>query len=91
MKSEHQARWITKPRIEAVRKAGRMGQGILLDSVSGFIVIEPIGSDLGDGPILSPQEADYELNPAWCSESNAKLRQARRLVGLETGMLIPAG
>jgi hypothetical protein len=58
---------------------------MLLDSFNGFILVGPAGAGLADGPALSPSEADYELNPAWCTGPRAKLAEARRLLGLEAG------
>ena len=40
------------------------------------------GNPGNDGPVLSREDADYELQEVWCTESNAKLREARRLLGL---------
>ena len=58
-----------------------LGRALLLDSFKGFIVIEPRAERLGDGDVLSPEEADFELNDAWCMESTVKIAQARRLLG----------
>jgi hypothetical protein len=55
-----------------------------LNHLSGILLVEPLGSDLSDGAILEPHEANYELQSAWILESKARLRQARRLLGLET-------
>jgi hypothetical protein len=54
-----------------------------LDSFNGFLIIEPVGSDLGDGEILSPEEMDYEIRDAWCLDTRRKINEARRLLGLE--------
>ena len=50
--------------------------------MSGFLVVEPIGSNLGDGDVLDHTEADYELNPAWCLTPKPRLNEARRRLGL---------
>ena len=84
MTNEYEARWVSKKRVEEIRRAGRAREGVLLDSFNGFLIIEPVGSDLGDGPVLSRQEAGFELQPVWCTGSQTRLAQARRLLGLET-------
>jgi hypothetical protein len=83
MANAYQARWVSKGRKEALRKSSNPGRVILLDSLNGFLAVEPVGSNLGDGPVLSPEEAAFELTPAWCTGSKAKLIEARRLLGLE--------
>jgi hypothetical protein len=83
MKPAYQARWISKQRLEELRRTRQVQQGIVLDSFNGFLIVEPVGSDLGDGPILSPEEADFELQPVWCSGPRARLRAARELLGLD--------
>jgi hypothetical protein len=82
MASAYQARWVSKPRLDLLKKSGRLGEGMLLDSFNGFLIVEPVGSDLGDGNVLSPFEADYELQEVWCSGPKSKLKQARKLLGL---------
>jgi hypothetical protein len=84
MTADYQVRWISKRRAETLRKEGLLRQTTLLDSFNGFLLIEPVGSDLGDGAVLSFQEADYELQPAWCPGPKANLERARRLVGLDS-------
>ena len=80
MKSSFQARWLSKKQAESLRKSGRLGRALLLDSFKGFIVIEPCAERLGDGDVLSPEEAAFEVNDAWCMESRVKIAQARRLL-----------
>jgi hypothetical protein len=82
MDSHYQARWISKKRLDAVRRSGDVTRGVVLDSFNGFLIIEPIGSELGDGAILSREDAEYELSPVWCAGSKARLSEARRLLGL---------
>ncbi len=84
MKRAYQARWASRERVDALKRSGQLRQGILLDSFNGFLLVEPAGSNLGDGPILSPREADFELSPAWCPGPPVKLVEARRLLRLET-------
>jgi hypothetical protein len=84
MQPEYQIRWISKQRAEVVKKAG-LGRALLLDNINGFLILEAVGSGLGDGPILSQREADYELQPVWCTGPKAQLREARRRLGLEVG------
>ena len=63
MQAKFQARRISKQRIDFVRKSGRMKDAIVLDSFSGFLIVEPVGSDLGDGDVLDATEAEYRLVP----------------------------
>jgi hypothetical protein len=86
MHPEYQIRWISKQRAEAVKKAG-LGRAVLLDNINGFLIVEPVGSDLGDGKVLSEREADYELQPVWCTGPKAQLREVRRRLGLGSGSL----
>jgi hypothetical protein len=82
MHNHHQARWVSKQRLSELRKSGELSRGLLLDSYNGWIIIEPAESELGDGDILSAETADYELSPVWCPGSKAKLKEARKLLGL---------
>lgn len=84
MDTRYQARWVSKDRRDQLRRTGASNRGILLDSLKGFLIIEPVGSNLGDREVLTPQEADFELSDAWCLEPQRRLRDARRLIGLET-------
>jgi len=83
MQGKYQARRISKQRAGAVRKSGQIQRGILIDSFSGFVIVEPPGSHLGDGDVLDPVDADYELHAAWCLTPLTKLNEARRRLGLE--------
>jgi len=83
MQMQYQARWVSKARVEALKKSQSLGQAVLLDTFNGFIIIEPVGSDLGDGAVLSREEAEYELQPVWYTGPKAKLRDARRRLALE--------
>jgi hypothetical protein len=56
---------------------------MLLDSYNGFLIVEPAGSNLGDGEVLAPEAANYELSAAWCPGSRVRLTEARRLLGLK--------
>jgi hypothetical protein len=78
----YQARWISKRRLDEIRRTKESGKGLVLDSFNGFLIVEPQGTELGDGPVLSAAEADYELRPVWCAGAKAKLRDARQLLGL---------
>jgi hypothetical protein len=84
--SKYQARRISKSRRDQLLKARAASKGIVLDSINGFILVEPVGSDLGDGEILSPEIANYELSDAWCLDPRAKLAEARRLLHLEPSL-----
>src|SRR5262245_4447664 len=79
----HQVRWISRRRIDALRRTGTLRPGLLLESFNGYLIVEPAGSNLGDGEVLSRENADYELQEVWVAGSRAKLAEARRLVGLE--------
>ncbi len=81
--SAYQARWVTKGRFDALRRSGQLGGAVLLDTFSGYIIVEPVGSALGDGAVLSRQEADYELQPVYYTGPKTKLREARNRLGLE--------
>jgi hypothetical protein len=83
MQSQYEARRISKRRAEEVKKSGALGGAILLGTFNGFIIVEPVGANLGDGPAFSPQEADYELQPVWHLGPKATLREARGRLGLE--------
>ena len=83
MQTGYRARWISRQRIPALGKSGELGRGLLLDTFKGFIVVEPPDIMLGDGAVLSAQEADIELQTAFCLETRAKLTKARRLLGLD--------
>jgi hypothetical protein len=79
-----QARWISRDRANQLKRSGRLGNAVLLDTFNGFLIIEPVGGNLGDGPILSPEEANYELQEVWYTGPRSKLREARTRLGLET-------
>jgi hypothetical protein len=57
MHAKFQVRRISKQRIEFLRKSGRVKDAIVLDSFSGFLIVEPDGSDLRDGDVLDATEA----------------------------------
>lgn len=78
----HQARWTSKKQSETLRKTGCLKQAILLSTLKGYIVVEPTRSPLGDGEVLSHQEADYEVRPEWCLDAKKKIDEARKLLGL---------
>ncbi len=83
MENRYHARWVSKERHHALKRAGGLGNAIMLDSLNGFLIVEPVGSRLGDGPVLKREEADYELRDVWCHDSRKKIDEARRLLGLE--------
>jgi hypothetical protein len=85
MHTTYQARRISKRRADEVKKSGASARAILLATFNGFIIVEPMDSDLGDGETLSEQEADYELQPVWHLGPKATLREARTRLGLEVG------
>jgi hypothetical protein len=83
MQPSFQARRISKPRADYVKKTGALGRSMLLDTFNGIIIIEPEESHLGDGEVLSLEEADYELQPVWHLGPKTMLREARRRLGLQ--------
>jgi hypothetical protein len=85
MNAKYEARWISKQRADSVKRSGGLIERMLLDTFRGFIIVEPVGSKMGDGARLSPAEADYELQPTWVTEKTSKLREARTRLGLESG------
>ncbi len=84
MTAKYRARWATRDRVHALRRAGLLRDSILLDSLRGFIVVEQARQKLADGTLLSSKEADIELSPAWCREAESTVREARRRIGLHT-------
>jgi hypothetical protein len=82
MTFNYQARWISKTRADASKKHWRARGGILLAGFKGLIIVEPKGTNLGDGKVLSPLEADYEIQATWCLEPPTKIAGARQLLGL---------
>jgi hypothetical protein len=87
MGTKYQARWVSKPRRDRLLKSGAFRNGILLDTLNGFIIVEPVGSNLGDGEVLAPEVAFSELSEAWCRESRSKLGKARSLLHLDDHQL----
>ncbi len=85
MQTEFEARWVSKERAKAIRKRSVPSDVLLLDMFTGFILVQPKGSDLGDGPVLNPTEMDAELQLVWFLGPWRVLRQARERLGLESG------
>jgi hypothetical protein len=85
MKLNYQARWATPKRVHTLRRSGELRSGVLLDSLRGYIVVEPAGVRLGDGKPLSRNEADFELNEAWCRDAHRTVVEARKRLGLQVG------
>ncbi|HXG13329.1 MAG TPA: hypothetical protein VNK04_26465 [Gemmataceae bacterium] len=83
MMTNYEVRWISKPRADALKRSGRLGDALLLDTFNGILIVEPAGSNLGDGAVLTREEADYELQPAWFLGPKARLIEARRRLGLD--------
>src|SRR5207245_5774292 len=71
-----------KKHMDSLRKTGQLTNSVLLESEKGHIIVEPANSHHGDGGVLAPDVADYELRPAWCRSPNTKVRMARELLGL---------
>jgi hypothetical protein len=93
MQTHYQARRISKRRADEVKKSGPIRNAILLDTFNGIIILESVDSPFGDGDVLSPEEADYELQPVWHLGPKARLREARKRLGLaaEAGVSHLAG
>jgi hypothetical protein len=83
MEQQYQARRISKRRADEVKKTTAPGRSILLNTFNGIILIEPLGADLGDGDVLSQDEANYELQEVWHLGPKTVLREGRRRLGLE--------
>ena len=67
-----------------------LGTAILLETFNGYIVIEPTTGQLGDGPVLSRDEAEYELTPVWYTGPRHGSRDARQRLGLDVEALAPS-
>lgn len=89
MNHGYQARWITREEFDRLRRLGAQDL-VLLDSLNGFIVVEPGGRGRGDDRILSREEADWELQPVWYTGPKSKLARARLLLGLDATAPTPS-
>ena len=78
----YQARWTSRQQADKIKRTGGLARAILLDTLKGPIVVEPAGSALGDGAVLSPLELEAEHQPAWFLGPTLKLREARTRLGL---------
>lgn len=83
MNGQYRARWISKEASHQVRRTGALGDGMFLNSLKGTIVVEPKTRTIGDGAVLSADIARMELDPVWCTDSPAKVKKARQLIGLD--------
>jgi hypothetical protein len=79
------AHWISKQKAELLKRSGKLGRAVLLDHMKGFIIVEPPGSHMGDGPPLSNEAAEFELTSVWCLESKNQIARARQLLGIGQG------
>jgi hypothetical protein len=86
---DYQAQWISKEKVTSLRRTGALKGGIVLDSIKGFIIVQPAGSRCGDGEVLSRETADYELRPEWCTGSKPRLLEARKLLKLDADRSAP--
>jgi hypothetical protein len=86
MSTHYKAQWISKGRCQALRKSKSMQDVLLLDTFEGCIVVEPASKSFGDGPVLSPEECDYELQQAWYAGPVVRLTEARQRLGLRHGL-----
>jgi hypothetical protein len=80
--TRYQASWVSKARRDELKRRTIPSDIMLLDSLHGPLLIEPEGSDLGDGARLIDGDADAELRAVWCLERKTKIAHARRLLGL---------
>lgn len=83
MQAQFQAKRISKRRADEVKRSGILGRSLLINTFNGIIIVEPVESNLGDGDIMSPDEADYEMQPVWHLGPRNLLREARKRVGLD--------
>jgi hypothetical protein len=84
MRPQYKAQWVSKRRCDALRRTPATDI-LLLGMSGGFIVVEPASKTFGDGPVLSREECDYELRPAWYYGPMARLTEARERLGLAGG------
>ncbi len=91
MHNQFQARWLSAARSAELKRRGNLRGAMLLDHFKGPLLIEPVGSNLGDGAILGSWEADFELQPAWILGPSSTLQRARQLLGLQTQERATAG
>jgi hypothetical protein len=78
----YRARWVSPQRLVEIKRKGQLADAKVLDLFNGSIVIEPADRPLGDGPVLSRQDVERELQPAWHLGAARKLTEARQLLGL---------
>jgi len=83
MANRYQARWVSKDKAHDIKRAGPKTDAVLLDTFKGIIIVEPVGKKWGDGPVLTPSEAEFELQPAWHYGPTAKIREARIRMGFD--------
>jgi hypothetical protein len=89
MNARYQARWASRQQADKIKRNGSLNSAILLDTLKGPIVVEPAGSGLADGAVLSDQEIEMELQPVWFTGPLMKLRQARKLLGIPESAGVP--
>ena len=82
MQNRYKAQWISKGCCRALQKSQPEQDVLLLNTFKGFVVVQPANQSLGDGPVLSPDECDYELRLAWYGGPVARLTEARQRLGL---------
>jgi hypothetical protein len=76
------ARWISRDRARVLAREELYG-ALRVESVADrWVLIEPAGFCIADGQVLSPDEADLELQPTWCNSPTEVVWGARRLLGL---------
>ncbi len=84
----YQLRHISKQRADVVKRSSQRPDAVLLNTTNGYLIVEPVGSNLGDGEVLSPEEADYQLQPVWVPGRKVTLREARQRLGLPAEPLV---
>jgi hypothetical protein len=74
---------VSRSKAHAIKRAGPKKDAVLLDTFKGIIIVEPKGKRWGDGAVLTSDEAEFELQPAWHYGPVDKIREARRRLGLD--------
>lgn len=78
----YKAWWMSKKQIDAMRKTGALTKSIVVNSLKGYILVEPESAHKSGGDLLPPDVAKFELDPAWCIDPPRTIRKARELLGL---------
>lgn len=82
MQRTYKAWWMPKKQIDAMRKTGALTKSIVVNSLKGYILVEPESAHRSGGDLLPTDDAKFELDPAWCIDPPKTIRKARELLGL---------